>query len=318
MIYRNVSSKEIIRKVLRDLRPSTTDWILDAVEWMGEALEHIGASSQLCQKVCAIPVTGHKGHLPKDLYYINQVAVNTCQGPTIQSNVSEISAQITQLNDSLAAYYTQVNQTVNLNADGTYQSNLTTEDLNEFDSWHHSTLTQLRELNSRMHILEVQMFADQRCLQPLGYGTGTFHESLQCEDCAPVQSSKLTYIINCGSLQTSFSEGVVCLSYTAFPTDEECWPMVPDDISFREAMFWYIHKKLIMSGVQLQSKFSYESAEQYWWKYCTQARNAANYPDIPKMDSFMDQWVRLVPNMDRSMTFFENLNNREQLQREQY
>lgn len=318
MIYRHVSAKEVIRKVFRDLRPSTTDWILDAVEWMGEALEHIGASAQLCQKVCAIPVTDHVAKLPADLYYINQVAVNTCSGAGQQANLKALTDEVASLNDSLAQYYQQVNSTVTSNADGTYQSSLTVDDLNQFDSWHHSTLTRLRDLNSRLHVLEVSMFADQRCLQPLGYGTGTFHESLQCEDCAPIAGTQMSYIINCGKIQTSFAEGSICLSYTAFPTDEQCWPLVPDDISFREALFWYIHKKLIMSGVKLQSAFTYEVAEQYWFKYCTQARNAANYPDIPKMESFLDQWTRLVPTIDRSSTFFSDLNQREQLQRNEY
>ena len=50
MIYKNTSSKHIIRKVFRDLKPNDDNWIDDAVEWIGEALEHIGSASQLCQK----------------------------------------------------------------------------------------------------------------------------------------------------------------------------------------------------------------------------------------------------------------------------
>ena len=49
-----------------------------------------------------------------------------------------------------------------------------------------------------------------------------------------------------------------------------------------------------------------------WQVYCTQARNAANYPDIDKYESFMNQWVRLVPDINAHHSFFETLNDREQ------
>ena len=60
---------------------------------------------------------------------------------------------------------------------------------------------------------------------------------------------------------------------------------------------------------------SYQFAEQQWKYYCTQARNAANYPDIDKYESFMNQWVRLIPNMNRHDAGFEQLNNREDIYR---
>ena len=71
-VYKNISSKMIIRKVFRDLRPTGDEWIDDAIEWMGEALEHIGAASQLCQKQCVLTIKDHKACLPGDLYFINR------------------------------------------------------------------------------------------------------------------------------------------------------------------------------------------------------------------------------------------------------
>ena len=59
----------------------------------------------------------------------------------------------------------------------------------------------------------------------------------------------------------------------------------------------------------------YIFAEQQWKYYCTQARNAANYPDIDKYESFMNQWVRLIPNISRHDVGFEQLNTREDLYR---
>ena len=92
---KTVSSKTIIRKIFRDLRPKNDHWIDDAIEWVGEALEHIGAASQLVQKQCILTVANHKVLLPTDLYYINQVAINNNVSPT---TTQELDTLITKCN----------------------------------------------------------------------------------------------------------------------------------------------------------------------------------------------------------------------------
>ena len=57
---KTISSKAIVRKIFRDLRPGHDTWIDDAIEWIGEALEHIGATGQLMQKQCVLTITNHK------------------------------------------------------------------------------------------------------------------------------------------------------------------------------------------------------------------------------------------------------------------
>ena len=152
---------------------------------------------------------------------------------------------------------------------------------------------------------------------PLAYSTSEFPKSLHCDKCANSSAvNKDTYFINGGKIKTSFITGTICLSYMAFPTDEECYPMVPDDISFKEAMFWYVYKKLLLGDPNSKPNgIDYAMAEGQWKYYCTQARNSAIFPDIAKMESFMNQWVRLIPNMNAHDSNFEDLNTREQLSR---
>tara|TARA_R110002020_G_scaffold71265_1_gene184279 strand:+ start:4687 stop:5652 length:966 start_codon:yes stop_codon:yes gene_type:complete len=313
-IYKNVSSKEIIRKVFRDIKPRTADFVHDAVEWIGEALEHIGAAPQLCQKQMVIDIADHKGCLPGDLYYINQVAVNTCVSPTVNNELDVLNKQIDALNADIGTYYDSVNQLVSRTESGRYVSSLTTEDMDTFDTRYKTNTEQLREINSRIAVLSNVYFTEGSCLSPLQYGASTFHDSIHCDGCVNATVKyKDTYIIDCGYVKTSFATGKLCISYMAFPTDEECYPLVPDDISFREAMFWYIYKKLLLQGIPGRNpKLGYEYAEAMWQNYCTQARNSANYPDIDKYESFMNQWVRLVPDVNAHSTFFESLNDREQ------
>ena len=273
-VYKTISSKVVIRKVFRDLKPKSDIWIDDAIEWIGEALEHIGAAAQLCQKQCVLTVENHKVLMPTDLYYINQVAINNSVSPINSEELDDLISQVEGLKTSIA----------DAQADGLEYS---------------STASVLHEINSRIVVLENVYFKNDYKLQPLQYGASTFHKSMHCEGCVNenVQFED-TYLVDCDYIKTSFVSGKICLSYMAFPTDEECYPLVPDDISFKEAMFWYIYKKILLSTPSFKNnQIGYEFAEAQWKYYCTQARNAAVYPDIDKYESFMNQWVRLIPDI---------------------
>ncbi len=316
-IYKEISSKMIIRKVMRDLKPNNANWVDDAVEWIGEALEHIGAAAQLCQKQCVLDIKDNKTLLPSDLYYINQVAINNTVTPSSSTELDEVTKQARDLKATIAEYNANLEDKVNKSADGTYTSDITTTDLELYDTNYKSNILELRELISRITVLEGIYFGDSAALQPLAYGASTFHASMHCEGCTnELAKHKESYIVDCDYIKTSFESGKICLSYMAFPTDADCFPLVPDDISYKEAMFWYIFKKLLLGGYDKPTnKIDYAFADNKWRYYCTQARNAAVFPDIDKYESFMNQWVRLVPDLNAHEIFFENLNDRETLYR---
>lgn len=272
---------------MRDLGPSDFNWLDDAIEWMGEALEHIGAAPQLEKKVCSLTVKDYTTCLPSDLYYINMVGVNTFVTSSVASEIKVLTSQISEVKAIL-------------DADPTQEVNV-----------------ELGKLNSRLAVLDSMYWSDPKQLSPLSYATSEFPNALHCNNCVNLNAeNKETYFLTAGKIKTSFETGVVCLSYMAFPTDEDCYPMVPDDISFKEAMFWYVYKKLLLRNPNFKPNgMDYPMADGQWKYYCTQARNSANYPDIDRMESFMNQWVRLIPNMSNHDDYFNDLNTREQLSR---
>tara|TARA_R110002167_G_scaffold37243_4_gene116825 strand:- start:466 stop:1350 length:885 start_codon:yes stop_codon:yes gene_type:complete len=291
-VYKTISSKEIIRKIFRDLKPSDDNWVDDAIEWIGEALEHIGSASQLVQKQCILTVDNHKVLLPADLYYINQVAINNSVSLASSSELDTLTTKVKELKAAI----------VDAQANSLEYSD---------------TSSVLHEINSRIVILENVYFSDGNRLQPLQYGASNFHRSMHCEGCVNESANyEDTYIIDDGYIKTSFVSGKICLSYMAFPTDDDCYPLVPDDISFKEAMFWYIYKKILLFNPTFKvNGIKYDFAENQWKYYCTQARNSANYPDIDRYESFMNQWVRLIPSLNRHDLGFEQMNTREDLSR---
>tara|TARA_Y100001938_G_scaffold29744_1_gene40392 strand:+ start:5404 stop:6288 length:885 start_codon:yes stop_codon:yes gene_type:complete len=292
-VYKTTSSKTIVRKIFRDLKPENDNWIDDAIEWIGEALEHIGSAPQLSQKQCVLNVENHKVLMPTDLYYINQVAINNSISPTSSSELDTLTAKVKELKDAIV-------------------------DAQANDLEYSDTASVLHEINSRIVIIENIYFSDGNRLQPLQYGASTFHRSMHCTGCVNENANyEDTYIIDDDYIKTSFESGKICLSYMAFPTDEDCYPLVPDEISFKEALFWYVYKKILLSNPTFKvNGIKYDFAEQQWKYYCTQARNAANYPDIDRYESFMNQWVRLIPNLNRHDLAFEQLNTREDLYRD--
>ena len=240
--YNNISAKVIIRKIMRDLKLSNDNWVDDAIEWIGEALEHIGASPQLEKKVCTLTVKEYTTCLPSDLYYINLVGVNNSISSGTNSELKLITTQIAAIKALL-------------DADPTQEVN-----------------SELFKLNSRLAILEGMYWDSPEQIIPLAYSTSEFPKSLHCDKCANSSAvNKDTYFINGGKIKTSFITGTICLSYMAFPTDEECYPMVPDDISFKEAMFWYVYKKLLLGDPNSKPNgIDYAMAEGQWKYYCTQ------------------------------------------------
>lgn len=317
-IYKTTSCQVILRKVMRDLKPEDANWIDDAVEWIGEALEHIGASAQLVTQNCILDIKDHKTALPADLYYINQVSINENERYMgVSTNIDKIRVLLGEYLQTTGLQKDLIADTLQTLVDGTVTSNLTDTGIETAKKLTKTSSSIINEVNTRLAVLENGYMEDANTM--LAYCTTNFPEALHCEDCVnKTAKCKECYFVEDGYLKTSFSSGKVCLSYKAFPTDAECYPLVPDDISYKEAMFWYIFKKMLLGGMQPANGFDYMTANQQWQYYCTQARNAAVYPDIDRMESFMNQWVRLIPNINRHDNAFENLGTREELYRGNY
>jgi hypothetical protein len=73
MIYNLVSSKRILSKIYRDLKPRNSNWEADAIEWIGEALSFIGYQAAFVKRRVTLTVKDYRVPFPKDFY--NLIAV---------------------------------------------------------------------------------------------------------------------------------------------------------------------------------------------------------------------------------------------------
>lgn len=153
---------------------------------------------------------------------------------------------------------------------------------------------------------------------PLQYATDAFPVADHCDDCVNMNAkAKETYYLAGNMAKFSFEEGYACISYKGYPVDDDGFPMIPNEQSFAQALFWFVASRLLLAGYDVKNKsLRFQDAEQRWLEYCTQARNDANMPDIAEYENFLNQWVRLIPDMNHFDRMFNSQNEREELDRD--
>jgi hypothetical protein len=109
--------------------------------------------------------------------------------------------------------------------------------------------------------------------------------------------------------------GYVRLSYDAIPLDTDGYPMVPDMISYIEAIYWYIVMKLkypeYLSG-KMQRQIYYDIRNS-WNFYCKQAYGESLMPNQDEMENIKDEWNKLMPEMNSNIDFYSSVGKRQNI-----
>jgi hypothetical protein len=131
----------------------------------------------------------------------------------------------------------------------------------------------------------------------------------------PYYTNPATFTIDPVYIKTSFRDGTITLAYTAFPVDDEGFPEVPDDISYREALFAYIVKKLKYIDF-LDGRINitqYRLIERNWEFYCKQAAAKMQMPNIEQLENLKNWSLRLLPNINDYSNYFSTLGQEQRL-----
>jgi len=118
------------------------------------------------------------------------------------------------------------------------------------------------------------------------------------------------YRILHNKIMTGFEYGLIEIEYLSFPVDDRGWPLVPDDVSFRDALFWKCAYHISMRNPKSLANPRMQDMEycrQMWNKYCTQARASANRPDLAQMERLKNNWLRLHNTRNEDLTNYKNL-----------
>ena len=268
MIYKLDSIDRVIARIVKDLGLGVDEIpYQDFVEWIADGLEHIGSYYQFQEKECNIIIENYEGMLPCDFYKSIRL-LNKWEIPTPSSGGF--------YGGSLALALQKL---------GIDWSKIPAYD--------------------QFHIIDVAGLSSNEAANN-GISNLSFNNNLIGNS----QANKFTdvdYNINFNKVTTSFQYGILSLQYLAMPVDERGFPMVPDDVSFRDALFWKVAMQLCMRNPTLLAnptlqKFDY--CQAMWYRYCGQARANANMPDLEGMIRIKNNWLRMVNNPDFDLQLF--------------
>lgn len=282
---RLVSSKSVIAKIIadNDLKEDEIR-ITDIRQWIGEALEFIGAYTQYERKNEVVCISNHQAPLPCDVHQLDQVGYSwtDCEGewlPMFKSSTTLRTLSNKKCCDKPDMFihdtemFGIVKNLYNINCDK-------------------------KALKIMNHNPNIRQTLDDL----LNLHTTPWEASLGYR---PIRDS-LAYTTKPGYIITAAPCGYVRISYYAIPTDDEGMPLVPDHQSYMEAIYWYVTKKMMypqyLKG--LLNRQTYYDMQNNWNYYRKQAYAEAIMPTVDDLESIKNEWNTLIPELYEHDNFF--------------
>lgn len=124
------------------------------------------------------------------------------------------------------------------------------------------------------------------------YTTDSFH----LEDKYHGKSVDLTYMIQNSVIFTSIEEGDIEISYQAVMTDNDGYPLIPDNGSFANALELYIKLKVFtyLFDTGKISQAVYQNTQQEYSWAVGQASNQLKMVTLDQMESLSNIWSNLL------------------------
>lgn len=304
MINNLISCKTVIAKVFTDLNlQESPNRILDMVEWTGEAMAKIGAFPSLITKVTGDtgPVTelsNYQAKLPCDLHSVIQIGYGSGKEGPFFPMIYDAGSMAISHKIVRESTVTDILPADNPLSDSPASSDLVTvtQELYGLDY-----AGAIAYLNSNPDIRSQLSFLIRQKQDTLKQIVDSSVESYR-------------YVIVPGYIKSNVRNGYLKIAYKAIPTDENGWPMIPDEEGFKEAIFWYINMKLMYPEWKegRTRDAVYYDARSNWNYYCKQAYGNAMMPQgTDQMEALKNSWVRLVTEMQEHDTFFSTLSDRQ-------
>lgn len=146
------------------------------------------------------------------------------------------------------------------------------------------------------------------------YSSDSFHMS-ECKDSNGRDLADLTYKIQGNVIYTSIESGEIEISYEAIATDDEGYPLLPDNSSFTRALRLYIKKEHFTTLFELgkiQPVVFNQALQDYAWAV-GDCQTEFNRLSIDKAESFYNSWRTLILRDTEHRTGFINNGTKERL-----
>lgn len=296
MTYKYTNIKRVISKVFSDLNlQEEAHKVSDMIEWAGEALEKIGAFPTLQIRIAGkdgdplLELSNYQSRLPAGFHKLIQVAYSTTEnGPfyPMRYATGSFDAKST---------LTSSNTIVGTSP----ESDLITLAMSLYDLTYVEALDKLNNEPSTKSLLQSLLLGN---VSSNGSRDGTDY------------TIDYTYLITDNYIKTNIQTGYLMMSYQCIPLDINGYPLIPDDDSFIEALYWYINMKLMYPEWKQGTirDAVYFDARRSWNFYAKQAYGNALMPSsTDELESIKNTWLSLVPRITEHNTFYSTTGERQ-------
>ena len=112
------------------------------------------------------------------------------------------------------------------------------------------------------------------------------------------------YYTDMGYINTSFPDGKITIYYRGIKTDEDGFPMIPDNQNYKQALYWYCRAMMIGAGFK-DTVFTYEKClNQFEQLYAPRALAEIRMPSPEQMEHRINTFVRFIPHQGYYDNFF--------------
>lgn len=129
--------------------------------------------------------------------------------------------------------------------------------------------------------------------------------------------NEFTYSIQKGILFTSMREGSVEIAYKGIATDEDGYPLIPDNEKVLLGAEYYILSRYLepmwLMGKITDKAFEYIQQKRYF--YVPSAYTSLTMPSVDGMETLMNSLNRLVINTNAHKNFFKKMGEKESIRK---
>jgi hypothetical protein len=293
---KHVSLKTIVERVYMDFGFNYSLSFTEAAEWAGSIMALLKVPLSLENKVEEIEIHESRGVLPCDLESIVQTA------RIVPATGEGCTAMIISTLD-------RGTQFVEVSAIDIVNRKFKLCGCNSFTSCEECTPEGCEPRKPIIRSAGGCLDKPNYRLEPMRWATDTFHTKQHCSDFDFYCKSNHTYTVSGNHIFTNFDNGKALMSYLAIPTDEEGYPLIPADEWWRQAVQYEIAYKIafkmFIQGNITDKVYQMIEKERDW--KVAQAVNKTKTPGIDEMESFKNQWLRLIPKYNNHSSMFRNM-----------
>jgi len=129
--------------------------------------------------------------------------------------------------------------------------------------------------------------------------------------------NEFTYSIQKGILFSSIKDGTVQISYKGIATDEDGYPLIPDNEKVMLGAEYYILSRYLepmwLMGKITDKAFEYIQQKRYF--YMPSAYTSLTMPSVDGMETLMNSLNRLVINTNAHKNFFKKMGEKESIRK---